>query len=465
MQQLSQQDAMFLYSESPRVPMHLGSLHVYDPSFAPEPVTFERILDHVRSRLPLARVLRRKILQVPLGLDLPYWIEDDAFDLEFHVRNIALPPPGNRDQLWVQASRLHSQPLDLTRPPWELYIIDGLDTVEGFPPGCFAMFIKCHHAAIDGISGIELMNALHDLTPKGRDAPVDEWHSEDPPGAVELVARAGLNLTQAPVRLYRAAQQALPALQALPLVSPAARTGRLPQTTLNARSTTNRVGDGLRFDLDTAKAIRKAVPGATVNDVVLAVVAGGLRSYLQAHDALPDRPLHAGVPISMRTAEEMGTAGNKISIMVVSLATDVEGALERLAVIQHATSTSKEISTAVGARALAQGAELFPGALLGGASRAMPHLGPIGVPAVTGNVCVTNVPGSQAPLYLCGARMESYFGFGPVYDYAGPIHLVVSYLGALFLSVTTCREIVPDTPFYVECLERSLADLVTAAGV
>lgn len=456
---------MFLYSESPRVPMHLGSLHVYDPSTAPEPITFERIVEHVRSRLPLARVLRRKIVRVPLGLDLPYWIEDEAFDLEFHVRNIALPPPGNREQLWVQASRLHSQPLDLTRPPWELYVIEGLDDVAGFPPGCFAMFIKCHHAAIDGISGIELMNALHDLTPEGRDVAVDEWRGEHAPGALELVTRAAGNLTQAPLRMYRAAQQALPAMQSLPLLSPAARTGRLPQTRLNARSTTNRVGDGFRFDLDTAKAIRKAVPGATVNDVVLAVVGGGLRSYLAAHNDLPELPLHAGVPISMRTEADMGTAGNKISIMVVSLATDVADPLERLVAIQQATSTSKETSTAVGARALAESAELFPGALLGAATRAMPHLGPIGMPAVTGNVCVTNVPGSQAPLYLCGARMESYYGFGPAFDYAGPIHLVVSYLGSIYLSVTTCREIVADSRFYVECLERALAELVDAGGV
>ena len=178
MQQLNQQDAMFLYSETPRMLMHLGSLHLYDPTTAPDPITFEGIVEHVRGRLPLARVLRRRIVRVPGNLDYPYWVESEDFDLEFHVRQTALPPPGNLAQLWVLASRLHSYGLDLQRPPWELYIIQGVNDVEGLPSGSFGMLIKVHHSAIDGISGIELMNALHDLTPEGRAPVVDTWEPE-----------------------------------------------------------------------------------------------------------------------------------------------------------------------------------------------------------------------------------------------------------------------------------------------
>ena len=180
--------------------------------------------------------------------------------------------------------------------------------------------------------------------------------------------------------------------------------------------------------------------------------------------SLPAEPLYAGVPISMRTEEEAGTAGNKISIMLASLATDVADPVARLAAVQQSTSQSKEQATAVGARTMAEGAELFPGALLGVAVRALPQLGAGGVTSMIGNVCVTNVPGSQVPLYLCGARMEAYYGLGPVFDHAGPIHLVVSYLGRIHLSVTTCREIVPDVEAYVACLERSLGELVKATS-
>jgi diacylglycerol O-acyltransferase / wax synthase len=463
MQQLSQQDAMFLYSETPRMPMHLSSIHLYDPSTAPEEITFDRMVEHVRSRLPLARILRRKVVHVPLDLDYPYWVEDEDFDLEFHVRNIALPPPGSWRQLWVQAARLHSQPLDLTRPPWELYIIDGVEDAADLGPGSFGMMIKVHHSAIDGISGIELMNALHDLSPGGRASVDDSWRSEPDPSAFTLLARAGANVASIPARAWQLMSNAMPKLPAMQ--SQTLRAGlapTLPKTYLNGPVTTHRVGDGFRFDLSTAKQLRASVPGATVNDVVLAVVGGGLRRYLRSKGELPAAPLYAGVPISMRTEEEAGTAGNKISIMIVSLATDIEEPIARLTAVQRSTSQSKEQATAVAARTLAEGAELFPGALLGAAVRALPQLGAGGVTSMTGNVCVTNVPGSQVPLYLCGARMESYYGLGPVFDHAGPIHLVVSYLGKVHLSVTTCREIMPDIEFYIECLEQSLADLVEA---
>jgi diacylglycerol O-acyltransferase / wax synthase len=464
-QQLTQTDAVFLYSESPRVPMHIGSLHVYDPSTAPDgPPPFEEILAQVRRRLPLSKVLRRKLVRVPFDVDYPYWVEDADFDVEFHVRNIALPEPGNWDQLWVQASRLHSQPLDLRRPPWELYVIEGLESVEGFPPGCFGVMIKVHHSAIDGLSGIELMNSLHDLTPDGREAPVDSWRPETEPGPWQLLRRAGGSLAVTPTRGLRLLWRTLPNLRPSSVADTARRPRRGQRTVLNAPATTHRVAQGFRFELATAKAIRAAVPGATVNDVVLAVVAGGLRSYLRARDELPDTSLSAGVPVSTRPEGEAPGGGNKIAMMVVPLATDVADPLDRLKAIQQATSTSKEQMNGVPARALAEGAELLPGALIGIAMRTLPRLGGRGTASALGNVCVTNVPGSQVPLYLCGARMEAYYGLGPVFDYAGPIHLIVSYLGEIHLSFCSAREIVPDPAFYVDCQREALAELIAATG-
>src|SRR5215207_1295364 len=163
MQQLSGLDASFLYFETPQSPGHIFTVYIYDPSTAPGgKVTFKGILDHYRGRLHASQAFRQKLVQVPLGLDHPYWIEDPDFDLEFHVRHIALPKPGDWRQFCIQIARLHSRPLDLSKPLWELYVIEGLDNVEGVAPGSFALVLKTHHAAIDGVSGMELLSAIHD---------------------------------------------------------------------------------------------------------------------------------------------------------------------------------------------------------------------------------------------------------------------------------------------------------------
>jgi WS/DGAT/MGAT family acyltransferase len=254
----------------------------------------------------------------------------------------------------------------------------------------------------------------------------------------------------------------LPALQTQTLRTPAAP--KLPTTRLNGPATTHRVGDGFRFELATAKQLRAPVPGSTVNDVVLTIVGGGLRSYLAGTGDLPPTSLFAGVPVSLRTAEDAGTAGNKISITLASLGTDIADPIERLRAVQASTSSWKEQNGAESARTMAETAELFPGALMGAAVRALPQLGAGGITSMIGNVCVTNVPGSQAPLYLRGARMDAYYGLGPVYDHAGPIHMIVSYRGDIYLAVTSCREILPDVERYIACMEGSLAELVAAAA-
>ena len=285
MQRLSQQDAMFLYSEKERAPMHLCSFHIYGPSKATgDHLTFDEFRDHVASRMPLARVLRRKLARVPLDLDYPFWVEDDEFDLDNHVRHVTLPPPADWRALWDLAASLHSLPVDLRRPPWELYMIDGVDNVEGYAAGSFAMLIKIHHCAIDGISGIELMNALHDVDPAGRDPVIDTWRPEQAPSPLALLALTAATAAQAPLKAARFALRSVPALRPVRAVratwDATAGGKRPPPTRLNRPVTTNRVGDAIVIDLAEAKRVRAAVPGATVNDVLLCVVGGGLRPYL-----------------------------------------------------------------------------------------------------------------------------------------------------------------------------------------
>src|SRR5262245_30034930 len=201
MRQLSGTDASFVYLEGPRVPMHIGSIAIYDPSTAPDgKVTFKGILDHITGRMPLVPSYREKLARVPFDVDYPYWVNDADFDLEFHVRHIALPKPGDWRQLCIQSARLHARELDLDRPLWEFYVIEGLDNVEGVPPGSFALLSKVHHAAIDGVSGAEMTAVIHDLTPEPAEPLTeDTFEPEREPSAFELLTRASFNNAMQPL--------------------------------------------------------------------------------------------------------------------------------------------------------------------------------------------------------------------------------------------------------------------------
>src|SRR5664279_751969 len=197
MQQLSGLDAAFLALEGPNMFGHVGSLCVIDPTTAPQPITLDRLTRLVAGRLPLVPPFRRRLVAVPFGLDMPYWIDDPDFDIEFHVRELALPSPGNDHQLADQLARLHARPLDRQRPLWELYLIGGL------AGGRAAIYTKVHHAAIDGVSGNDILGALLDLTPEGREIAPAHWPSEPEPSAVSLLARSVLSLGFQPVRAAR----------------------------------------------------------------------------------------------------------------------------------------------------------------------------------------------------------------------------------------------------------------------
>src|SRR3954451_22653819 len=214
MKQLSGMDASFVYFETPNAPGHIFSVWIYDQSSAPGgKVTFKGILEHVRQRLHVSRTFRQRLVEVPLGLDHPYWMEDPNFDLEFHVRHIALPEPGDWRQLCIQVARLVSRPLDLERPLWELYVIEGLDNVAGIPRGCFALVTKVHHAAIDGMSGMELTTAIHDDTPIAENpTEPDTWKPGSMPGVAELLWRAGVNNASRPAHAGRVLARAVPQL-------------------------------------------------------------------------------------------------------------------------------------------------------------------------------------------------------------------------------------------------------------
>lgn len=468
MQQLSGMDASFLYFETERAPTHIASFAIYDPSTAPGGrVTFKGILANVERRLHLARCFRQRLVKVPLDVDHPYWLEDPDFDLEFHIRHIALPHPGDWRQLCIQVARIHARPLDLARPLWEMYVIEGLNHVEGVPPGSFALLSKIHHAAIDGVSGAELTAAIHDIAPDAAPPPPGKpWQPEREPSFLELAARTTFNNVRQPFRFARAMRRTIPGIArvlAEARTRPPEGSGPVPRTRWNGTVTPHRVVEGRVFSLSDIRDIRKRVPGSTVNDVVLTVCAGALRKYLERHGELPGESLVAMAPISVRSEEERGSAGNQVSAMLVTLFTQIADPLERLEKVQRGTQSSKATANALGARTMTDISQVVPGTLSGLAARLYTRLGLANRVAPFLNTVITNVPGPQIDLYFSGARMVALYGMGPVMDGMGLIHPVFSFSGRISISVTSCRALMPDPGFYAECLQASFDELLAAA--
>jgi diacylglycerol O-acyltransferase / wax synthase len=470
-EQLTGLDASFLNLETSRAPLHIGSLSIYDQSTAAgRRVRFKEILANVQSRLHLARCFRQRLVQVPLSLDHPYWIEDPEFDLEFHVRHIALPKPGDWRQLCIQAARIHARPLDLGKPLWEMYVIEGLDRVEGLPRGSFAILTKIHHAAIDGVAGAEITAAVHDLRPDASPPlPEKPWAPERVPSVVELGARTMLNNVRQPLRLAQElTTAAAPTLRALAeqwTIAPSRRSRGVPRTRFSQPVTPHRVVEGRGFSLDVTKQIRKRVEGATVNDVVLAVCSGALRRYLEHHGELPAESLVALAPISVRTEAQRSAGGNQISAMLVALHTQETDPLERLTRIVGTTHATKDLTRAIGARTLTDITQFLPGALAGLAGRLVASTGLMRQIGTVASCVITNVPGPQIPLYMTQARMVATYGLGVPVDGMGLFHVVFSYAGVITITVTACRKQMPDPGFYAECLESSFQELRESAGV
>jgi diacylglycerol O-acyltransferase len=467
MRQLSGQDASFVYMESARTPMHIGALGIYDPSTAPGGrVRFEQILGHIASRLHTARAYRQRLLRVPFELDYPYWIDDRDFDLEFHVRHIALPQPGDWRQLCIQVARLHSQILDRSRPLWELYVIEGLDRVPGVPPGAYGIFTKIHHAAVDGVSGTEITATLHDPTPAPGIAVADTpWAPQSEPSTLELMTRTASRHLSQPFELARALANAAPAFirtQVRLARHDLERAPPAPRTRFNGSVSAHRVFEGRTFPLEAVKQFAHALPGATINDAVVAVCGGAVRAYLDAHGELPVDSLIAMAPINVRATGDSGSDGNRVSGMSISLCSDVEDPLARLAAVHASARRSKALSEAYGRRTLPDLNEHLPAPTLALAGRLATRLGVANAIEPLFNAVVSNVPGPQIPLYMNGARLLRCYGLGPVVDGMALFMPVLSYDGGISISVTSCRERMSDPEFFGLCIERALDDALAA---
>ena len=468
MRQLRGDDALFLYADSRHASSHVTLVNIYDPSTAPgRKIRFKGLLRHIESRLHLSPIFRKKLLRVPLELDYPYWIEDEVFDLEYHVRHLALPQPGDWRQFCIQASRIHARPLDLSRPLWEIHLIERLDRFLDLPGGSFALLTKVHHAAMDLAGSDEITTLLHDTLAKAPPpAPPEPWFPADPPGAVSLMGRAVWHNAIQPFEM------AAPLMRAIRNVGPVLlgalsdaflHPERQPVTRFNAEVSPHRVYESRRFLLSEFSKIRKLVPGATVNDAVLAICGGALRRYLLASGELPDSSLVAMAPISTRDGAA-AAAPHGLSMLRVPLGTDVEDPVERLRQVRLHTSSAAEMRNAVGARELTDLSKHAPARTLATTARLISSaaLG-AGRHAPLANCTVTNVPGPKIPLYLNGSRMAYFSAIMPITDGMGLVFAVTSYDGQLVISPTSCRELVPDPEFLAQCIRDEFQDYLRRA--
>jgi len=474
MNHLSGIDAAFLHLESPEMPMHVGSLNVmelppgYDGDF------FEDVKACLAGRLHLADVFTRKLALMPFDLSNPVWVEDEDIDLDHHVRHITLPKPGSNSQLQQYVARLHSTLLDRSRPLWEFFVIDGLRSGE------VALYIKVHHARLDGQAGIALGRAIFDTEPTGRRIKPPRAklrRNQYQLGVAELLGAAISNTVQQYVKL----------IKSLPAIARAAKSVLLPEkdehgrrhwslpksldffaprTTLNVAITNQRRFAARTMPLAEVKEIAKRA-GVSLNDVVMATVAGALRDYFMGHRELPSKSLSAAVPVSLRAAGDE-TANNQVSMVVMTLATDVADPIERLKKIAEASSNTKAMVGRVKAAIptdfpMLAAPWLMSGlASLYGRSRLANILPPVA------NVIISNVPGVQAQLYFAGAKIISYYPVSiPSHGMALNI-TVESYNGRLDYGLIACRRALPDIADLADALlaeHRKLLELVRPGEV
>ena len=477
MEQLSWTDDMMLRAEKPETPMQIQMLLIYDQSTAPEGrVTFKRILEEIDARLHLAPTFRRRLTELPGGLHMPYWVDDPNFDLEYHVRHIALPQPGDWRQLCIQIARIHGRPLDLRRPPWEMTVIEGLNSIPGVPKGSFAISLKLHHCVVDGMESVELMAAMHDLAPDGpRPAPPARPFEPSPlPSTSDLVARTATNIALYPLRASKvvipSAFNAIRHLHTLPgaLVSGVASTlgpgsGPMfpPATRFNGSATPHRVFEARFHELADFKRIKGCVPKATINDVTLAYVGGALRHYLAGHGELPDENLVAACPASIRSTDERGAGGNRLFGRLHPLGSSIADPLERLAAIVEETSAFRDTSDPSSSARLMELVGTVPTTLMGltvKAASAVPFSGP-----TIANTTVSNVPGPADPIFFAGARLLRVTGLGPLIGGMNLFHIVASYHGTVSIGVTADRSALPDPGHYADCMQTAFQEMLSAA--
>ena len=469
MEQLGFTDAIFINLETERTPQHIGFMGIYDPSTAKGGIVrFKDIIKNFEQRMHSLPKFRTRLVQVPGRLDRPYWVIDDSFDVEYHIRHIALPQPGDWRQLCIQVARISSRQMDLSRPLWECNVIEGLNRVEGVSPGSFAVYIKVHHCMVDGDLGQRILAVLHDLEPDPPEEPEDEAEAEyiadhfrQPRlGDAEIVTRAFTNKVKNAVPYARGAVKVVSEL-ADTLVKMARKEvppmPMGPKTRFDQPVGPHRSLEAAEFSLPEMKALRAATD-ATINDICVAVCSGALRKYLQHHGELPEQSLVVNLPVNMRKRGVVSDDNNIIASMMTYMHTDVADPVDRLQRIHAGIGEAKKLIGTPLSHPFKIGG-LLPPFMIKPISRLysegeLTRFLPAGTPAV-----VTNVPGPQMDLYANGAKLVKMYLLGMLTPGVGLFHAIFSLNELLTITVLADRDQMPDPQFYRQCLEESYAEL------
>jgi diacylglycerol O-acyltransferase / wax synthase len=458
-------DAAFLALETPSNHMHLVAVAILDPTDVPGGFTAETLKELITRRLDSLPPFRRRVVRVPLGIHHPLWVEDPDFDLDFHVRQVAIPAPGGPRELAAFVGEVASWPLDQERPLWQMWVAEGLEH------GHAALIAKVHHAAVDGASGVEVLASLVDLEPtlitEQPDDEPQQWHADRVPNDLEMVGASLVSIARQPVRMARAVVhlgKSLARLGSRIRNEPVQQAGvpfNAPRLPWNFMITPHRQVAFSAMSLDDVKVVKDAY-GATVNDVVLAVLAGAFRRYFIERNELPDKPLVAVIPTSVRSMDDK-QMGNRVSAMFAQLPTDQDDPLVRLDGVVQTMTGAKQVHEDIGGNTLEEWAELAAPYLLARGARLYGQLRLADRHPPVYNLVVSNVPGPQFPLYMAGARLVDFYPMGPVFDGAGLNFTAMSYRGQVDIGFMACRESVPDLWRLAGEIPEALAALVKLA--
>jgi diacylglycerol O-acyltransferase len=457
MDRLSSIDASFLTNETSSAHMHVGAILIFEGP----PPAYEDFLDHVRGRLHLVPRFRQKLAFPPIETGRPFWVDDPHFHLAYHVRHSALPAPGSEEQLRNIAGRLFSQGLDRSKPLWELWLIQGLERNR------FALVTKTHHALVDGVAGVDIATVLFDVKPVPDPIEPDrDWVAQPSPSSAELAARGVAELSETPFKLARRAVRAAsnPMRTTRKVVEAGEALGEVawnftnpaPDVPLNTEIGSHRRFAWTRSELADFKRI-KDVLGGTVNDVVLAVVSGALRSWLRSRGLKTEGlELRALVPVSIRAEDEHGELGNRIAAMRGPLPVYIEDPVKRLDAVKRSMGSLKESKQALGAEVISRFNDFAPPTLLAQASR-------INFSTRLFNLIVTNVPGPQIPLYVLGRELQDVFPVAFLPENHALAIAIMSYNGGIDFGLLADYDTMEDVEMLATGLNESLGELLSAA--
>ena len=459
---ISGMDATFLYGETPTSPMHIGAVNVIEGSLKYE--TFRAV---IASRIHLIPKLRKRLVYVPLSIDYPYWVDDPNFDIDLHLTRIALPRPGSWKELRAIASQIFSEPLDQNRPLWSFTFVEGLDNIPQVPKGSVAVISKIHHVAIDGMAGAGILSLLYDAYPETKPIPEPKPFKPEPlPNELSMMLKSTMSFASKPLKLPRLVSDALSATFKAGMLTRAKHMKlptapfTAPKTPMNGIISPRRKWNCAILELDRVKALKSEM-GTTLNDVILAICAGGLRKYLDEKSKLPLKPLVAMVPVSTRTKND-DESGNQISNILIQIATNIDDPVERLEVIHANAQREKAYQGAIGAKTLANMAEVIPFGFANQAARLYSRYKFAEMHNPVFNLTITNVPGPQIPLYLNGHKLLAVMGMAPIIDGMGLIITVFSYNGLLLISPTSDANSMPDIDIFTRYLRASANELEKA---